>query len=440
MTGRVVCAILGGGRGTRLFPLTKERCKPAVPVAGKYRLIDIPVSNCLNSGYGRIFVMTQFNTASLHRHISRSYVFDALSERFVEILAAEQTYDRAEWYQGTADAIRRNLRHLGLNQASHLVVLSGDHLYRMNYAALVRHHDESGADLTVAAQPVSAFQAPSLGVLHVDRSGLVDAFHEKPREASALQEFALPEPAGYDPISCEPLTHLASMGIYVFRPAVLRQLLEASDLEDFGKQVIPHAISRHRVSAYPFGGYWEDIGDIATFYRANLDLTDPLPRFSLFDEAWPIYTRPRYLPPSKVAASAVERSIISDGCLIDRASIAHSIVGLRSVIGPGCEIADTILMGHDWYLEPESLTAEGGGPALEEAAEHPVGTPPLGIGAGVRLSGAIVDKNVHIGEGAIIRGNPGCGQNFDGDLYHVRDGIVVVPRGAILPPGIEIVV
>lgn len=426
MTDRVVCAILGGGRGTRLFPLTKERCKPAVPLAGKYRLIDVPVSNCLNSGFGRIFVMTQFNTASLHRHISRSYVFDALSERFVEILAAEQTFDRAEWYQGTADAIRRNLRHLRLHQASHLVVLSGDHLYRMDYAALVRHHDEAGADLTIAAQPVAASQAPSLGVLKMDRQGLVESFHEKPRDEATIDAFALPEPEGVDAATGEPLTHLASMGIYVFKPAVLRQLLEATELEDFGKQVIPRAIEHYRVAAYPFSGYWEDIGTISTFYRANLDLTEPVPRFNLFDEAWPIFTRPRYLPPSKVAASSVERSIISDGCNLDRATIRHSIVGLRSVLGPGCEIEDAILMGHDWYSEPQGSTAEGAGL-------------PLGLGAGCRISGAIIDKNVHLGEGAIIRGNPGSGHDFDADSYSIRDGIVVVPRGAVLPSGTEIV-
>jgi glucose-1-phosphate adenylyltransferase len=438
MTRRVVCAILGGGRGTRLFPLTKERCKPAVPVAGKYRLIDIPVSNCLNSGYGRIFVITQYNTASLHRHISRSYVFDALSERFVEILAAEQTLEGESWYQGTADAVRRNLRHLGLSQASHLLVLSGDHLYRMNYAQLVRHHDESGADLTVAAQPVPASQAPSLGVLRINAAGCVDSFHEKPREDAAVRDFALPEPAGADPTSGEPLTHLASMGIYVFKPSVLRDLLE-TDLEDFGKQVIPHAISRCRVAAYPFSGYWEDIGTISTFYRANLELTDPLPRFSLFDERWPIYTRPRYLPPAKIGASSVERSIVADGCCIDRATLRHSIIGLRSVLGAGCEVADSILMGHDYYADPESLTAEGGPPGLEEEPVHPRGTPTLGIGAGSCISGAIVDKNVHIGEGVIIRGDPGSGRDLDADLFNVRDGIVVIPRGAILPPGTEIV-
>lgn len=422
MPDNVVCAILGGGRGTRLFPLTKERCKPAVPLFGKYRLIDVPISNCLNSGYGRIFVLTQFNTASLHRHISRTYAFDALSERFVEILAAEQTLERGDWYQGTADAIRQNLRHLHLDQVSCVLVLSGDHLYRMDYREMVRHHQQAGAAITIAAKPVGRSQASSLGILQADREDIVVAFVEKPRDEKTIDEFALPEPAGTCPVTGEPLTHLASMGVYVFDPKMLRSLLAETDFGDFGSEVIPYAISCCRVAAFRFYGYWEDIGTIPAFYRANLEMTDPLPRMNLYDEDWPLYTRPRYLPPAKIASARVERSMVADGCIIEGAEIFHSIIGLRSVIAEGCQISDSVLMGHDFYAPPQGHQE------------------PPGIGRGCEISGAIVDKNTRLGEATVIRGRPGCGLDLDEDFYHVRDGIVVVPRGVVLPPGTHIVV
>lgn len=422
MADNVVCAILGGGRGTRLFPLTKERCKPAVPLFGKYRLIDVPISNCLNSGYGRIFVLTQFNTASLHRHISRTYVFDALSERFVEILAAEQTLERGDWYQGTADAIRQNLRHLRLDEASYVLVLSGDHLYRMDYREIVRHHQQAGAAVTVAAKLVPASQVSSLGVLRTDDRDLVVAFAEKPRDPAVIGEFALPHPAGLCPRTGEPLTHLASMGVYVFDAQVLRDLLEQTDFEDFGSELIPYAISCCRVAAFRFSGYWEDIGTVPAFYRANLSMTDPLPQMNLYDESWPLYTRPRYLPPAKIASARIERSLVADGCVIEGGEIYHSVVGLRSVIAEGCQIRDSVLMGHDFYARPED------------------NLPPLGVGPGCTIIGAIVDKNTRLGEATVIEGRPGCGLDFDEALYHVRDGIVVVPRGVVLPPGTRIVI
>ncbi len=442
MADDVVCAILGGGRGTRLFPLTKERCKPAVPLFGKYRLIDIPISNCLNSGYGRIFVVTQFNTASLHRHISRSYVFDALSERFVEILAADQTLDRGDWYQGTADAVRHNLRHLGLSQCSHVLILSGDHLYRMNYRDMIRHHEETAAAITIAAKAVPADQAGALGLLRAGPDDRVVAFAEKPKDPALLAEFELPRPAGKDPTTGCPLTHLASMGVYVFDTDVLRALLEDTDLEDFGSELIPHAISRHHVSAFQFSGYWEDIGTIPTFYRANLEMTDPLPRLNLYDEQWPLYTRPQYLPPAKVARCRIERSVVGDGSIIEGAEVCHSIVGIRSVIGEGCEIRDAVLMGLDFYAQPEAVIADGGGDGggACPGSGAIAGAPSLGLGPGCRISGAIVDKNARIGEATVVQGRPGCGKDLDADLYHVRDGIVVVPRGAVLPPNTEILV
>lgn len=428
---KVICAILGGGRGSRLFPLTKERCKPAVGLGGKYRLIDIPVSNCLNSGYGSIFVITQFNTESLHRHISRTYPFDALGGRFVEILSAEQTMEVSDWYQGTADAVRRNLRHLRLHQASHLLILSGDHLYRMDYRRLIACHDESEADITLAAQPVTASQAASLGVLKTSPDGRVVAFAEKPREETALRDLALAELVGEDPVSGEPLSHLASLGIYVFRPSLLRDLLAASDEEDFGGEVIPGAISGYKVVAFPFRGYWEDIGTISSFYRANLGLTDPAPRFDLFDPDWPIYTRARYLPPARVHGSTIRSSLVAEGSVVEAREIERSIVGVRSVIGRNCVIRDSILMGNDHYRAsavPQGRLADAAAPG------------DLGIQASCRIEGAIIDKNCRVGESVVIRGRPGSGVNADEDDYHVRDGIVIVPRSQTLSSGTQIVV
>lgn len=419
---RVVCAILGGGRGTRLYPLTRERCKPAVPLAAKYRLIDIPISNCLNSGYGRIFVVTQFNTASLHRHIARSYPFDALSGRSVAILAAEQTLQRMDWYQGTADAIRHNLRHLRLEDASHVLILSGDHLYRMDYRKLIGRHDDCGADVTIAVQPVTAAEAGALGVVRMDRDGMIASFAEKPG-SEKLTELQLPKPLGTDPETGEDLTHLASMGIYVFKPQVLVALLETTDYEDFGREVIPLAIGSHRVAAFVFGGYWRDIGTISAFYAANLDLTRPVPRFDIFDPSWPIYTRARYLPPAKLEKADVRGCLVAEGCIIVGSRIAGSVVGLRSVVASGCQIRNSILMGHDFYEFS---------PAADGIA--------LGIGADCHIEGAIIDKNVRIGDGVVIRGRPGSGIDVDAGHYFVRDGIVIVPRSQTVEPGAEIAV
>jgi glucose-1-phosphate adenylyltransferase len=399
-------------------------------VGGKYRLIDIPISNCVNSGYGRVFVITQFNTASLHRHISRTYSFDALSERSVEILAAEQTLEDTDWYQGTADAVRQNLRHLRLHDASHVLILSGDHLCRMDYRQIVYHHDNQHADVTLAAQPVTAQQAREFGVLKLAKDGTVPAFAEKPNDEATLREFAVQPPQGRDPASGEPLTHLASLGIYVFRPAVLRELLESSTQEDFGRQIIPLAISRCRVSAFPFGGYWEDIGTIATYYRASLELTDPLPRFNLYDQRWPIYTRPRYLPPAKLDNTRLRNALIADGAVVSGSEVERSIVGLRTIVRDGCQIRNSVLMGQDFY--------EHASPAPPTGRPAPSRSPRLGIGPECRIEGAIVDKNVRIGEGVTIRGRPGSGHDRDESLYCVRDGIVIIPRAEVVPAGTHI--
>ena len=421
----VICTILGGGRSARLFPLTRDRCKPAVPVGGKYRLIDIPISNCLNSGYGRILVMTQFNTASLHRHISRAYPFDALADRSIEILAAQQTLETSDWYQGTADAARQNLRHMHFPHASHMLILSGDHLYRMNYQDLIRHHDDADADVTLTVQPVTATQARGFGLVKVNSDHTVTAFAEKPDDDDLLNEFALPEPVGHDPASAEPLTHMASLGIYVFRPDVLRDLLENSDFEDFGQEVIPAAIEHRRVTAYPFTDYWADIGTISAFYQAGLELTSPLPRFNLYDQGWPIYTRSRYLPPAKLTDADIRSSIVAEGSIITGSRIERSIVGIRSVVGSDCLIRDTILMGSDYYDPAAPVPERGSHTALADL--------PLGIGTDCSIEGAIVDKNVCIDGGVVIKGRPGTGVNADDDAYCIRDGIVIVPRSQVLP-------
>ncbi len=428
----VICAILGGGRGSRLFPLTKERCKPAVPVGGKYRLIDIPISNCLNSGYSRIYVITQFNTASLHRHIARTYPFDAMSGRFVEVLAAQQTLGSADWYQGTADAVRQNLSHMRLGEASHLLILSGDHLYRMDYSEMTRYQDQCGADAVLAAQPVTGAQARKLGILKVDSEGGVIAFAEKPQDEALLREFTLPCCPERQGAPNSQLTHMASLGIYLFRPDVLRDLLASSTHEDFGRQVIPSAIDTHKVVAFPFESYWEDIGTIPAFYRANLDLAAPLPRFNLYDQSWPIYTRARYLPPAKLQDAQVDNSFLAEGAIVSGCRIANSIIGLRSIIRPNCMIRDSVVMGYDYY-EPAA-------PVQLRPDQPTSACPSPGIGPRCGISGAVLDKNVSIGEAVVIRGQPGSGIDEDTEAYYVRDGIVVVPRNAVVPAGTEIVV
>jgi glucose-1-phosphate adenylyltransferase len=410
---RTIAVIMGGGRGTRLYPLTKERAKPAVPLAGKYRLIDIPVSNCINSGLREISVLTQFNTASLHRHIRTTYNFDTFSNGFVNILAAEQTMDSDDWYQGTSDAVRKNLRHLHLDQTDNVLILSGDQLYRMDFRELLEVHEQNEADATLAVLPVTRAEAPSLGVLQVEGQRIVD-FVEKPQAEAELERLALTQPSGNR-------THLASMGIYVFKQEVLRELLADESQEDFGKQIIPEAIHSCKVCAFTFDGYWEDIGTIRAFYEANLEMTHVRPRFNFFDEEAPIYTHPRNLPPAKINRCAMENSVLADGCILDECAISGSLVGVRTIIGKGTCLKNTVVMGLD-YFESEARR-------LDAHASIP-----LGIGRDCRITSALLDKNVRLGDGVVITDKTGVA-DCETDLYCVRDGIVIIPRGTTVPSG-----
>ena len=412
----VIGVILGGGQGTRLFPLTQLRSKPAVPIGGKYRLIDIPISNCLHSGVNRIFALTQFNSASLHRHISTTYRFDSFSDGFVEILAAEQTQDSVAWYQGTADAVRRQLRHLLSRRADQVLILSGDHLYRMDYRAFVEEHRARSADVSIAVKPVTRQAAPALGIVQVNAQGQIVDFREKPQDEAALDALRLP---AADSEAC----YLASMGIYVFEPQVLVSLLMGSDQDDFGKHIIPSAIHKVGVFAHTFEGYWEDIGTIRSFYEANLALTDRPPPFDFYRADAPIYTHARFLAGTRLENCHIERGIICEGSSIQSARIERSVIGIRSVIGANCRIANTIVMGADSEESPADR--------VRNAAQ---GTPDIGIGANSAITGAIIDKNARIGEGVCIT-NKDRGVEADETNYHIRDGIVVVPKDAVIPSG-----
>jgi len=411
----VMALILGGGRGTRLYPLTKLRAKPAVPIGGKYRLIDIPISNCLNSGVHKIYVLTQFLSASLHRHIYQTYKFDVFSGGFVYILAAEETPSGMDWYQGTADAVRKQLPRFAHARVEDILILSGDHLYRMDYAEFVELHREERADVTIAVQPVARAAAPRFGILKTDEDGRITSFHEKPQgdELDGLESL---------PDSDKP--YMASMGIYLFRSDVLRKVLEESDVEDFGKQIIPAAIENLRVYAFPFDGYWEDIGTIRALYEANLALTLPEPPFEFFDPQHPIYTRPRFLPSSWVTGCHLERTVLAEGCLIWQSDIRESVLGLRSVIGPDAQVTRTVMMGADFYETPE-----------RKAENRHLGRPDVGIGRDSIIEGAIIDKNARIGEGVTIRPHAPDEGMVETENYVIRDGVVVVPKNAVIPDG-----
>ncbi|MCK4449579.1 MAG: glucose-1-phosphate adenylyltransferase [Anaerolineae bacterium] len=411
----VMALILGGGRGTRLYPLTKLRAKPAVPIGGKYRLIDIPISNCLNSGIHKIYALTQFLSASLHRHIYQTYKFDVFSDGFVYILAAEETPSGMEWYQGTADAVRKQLPRFAHARVKDLLILSSDHLYRMDYAEFVELHREKRADVTIAVQPVTCADAPRFGILKTDEEGRIISFHEKPRpdELDGLESI---------PDSDKP--YLASMGVYLFRADMLRQVLVESDAEDFGKQVIPAAIESLRVYAFPFDGYWEDIGTIRALYEANLALTLPDPPFDFYDPNNPIYSRPRFLPSSRADGCHLERTVLAEGCLIEQSDIRESVIGLRSVIGPDARVTRTVVMGADFYETPG-----------RKAENRRRDRPDVGIGRGSIIEGAIIDKNARIGEGVTIRPHAPGEDMAKAENYVIQDGIVVVPKNAVIPDG-----
>lgn len=413
-TKDILAVIMGGGQGTRLYPLTKVRAKPAVPIGGKYRLIDIPISNCINSNIDRIALLTQFNSVSLHRHITRTYNFDPFHRGWVQIWAAEQTILNDTWYQGTADAVRQQLFEIHSTGADYTLILAGDHLYRMDYGLMAQHMWEHGGDISIALQPVSLEAAPRLGILKKGADQLVTDFVEKPKEPAIQQSFICRE----DPS----LPLLGSMGIYLFKTSVLDDLLRELDVDDFGKEVIPHAIHSHKVVGYDFEGYWEDIGTIRSFYQANLDLTRPSPPFNFYDVNQPIYTHARFLPGSIVAGGQMKAVSLADGCTIGKAEIAHSVIGLRSQIKDGAVIKDTVIMGADYFEED----------ILKQSSI------PIGIGENSYIEGAIIDKNARIGERVVIKPFP-LGTEMDGENWFIRDGIPVIPKSVSIPPGTEII-
>jgi glucose-1-phosphate adenylyltransferase len=422
----VLGVIMGGGEGRRLFPLTKERSKPAVPIAGKYRLVDIPISNCINSNIRHIYILTQFNSASLHRHIHQSYAFDRFSRGFVEILAAQQTTGGSSWYQGTADAVRQNLRYFLEQDYEYIVILSGDQLYRMDFRRVLQQHLESYADITIAAKPVTRCEAKWLGILQVNEEKRIVRFVEKPKDDKLLDDLKIQDPLlSHVRITSSEDHYLASMGIYVFNRDILRKVLD-NDTTDFGKHIIPNAIDRHRVSAYIFQGYWEDVGTIRSFFDANLALCSLKPSFNFFDRDAPVYTHARFLPASKVVESDIRTALIADGCVILRSRIENTVIGVRSFIGADCELRDTVLMGCDFYETQHEM--------LEEDA---MGIPHMSIGRGSKIERAIIDKNVHIGEGVVITDKSKC-PDFDGPNYCIRDGIVIIPKNAVIPAGTRI--
>jgi glucose-1-phosphate adenylyltransferase len=424
MTNKVLAVILGGGAGTRLYPLTASRSKPAVPIAGKYRLVDIPISNCLNSGITRMFVLTQFNSASLNRHIKNTYHFSAFSKAFVDILAAEQTPDNPTWYQGTADAVRQCLRHLGPFEGEYILILSGDQLYQTNLMDMINHHAERKADISIATIPVAAREASDFGIMKMDGNGYITSFIEKPKRDLLKDWESDTGPA----MQSKGRHYLASMGIYIFNRQLLQDLLqnEYVDATDFGKEILPQSLGKYKVASYQYDGYWTDIGNIYSFFEANLGLTNDIPDFNLFDNNNSIYTRARMLPPAKISGTTLEKTIIAEGCIINASRIENSVIGIRTRIGSGTTIVSSYLMGIDFYETIEEI---------EHDKSH--GLPSVGIGNRCYIRNAIVDKNCRIGDDVRINGGPHL-ENADHALYTVKDGIVVIKKGAVLPNGFVI--
>jgi glucose-1-phosphate adenylyltransferase len=425
MSKSILAVILGGGAGTRLYPLTASRSKPAVPIAGKYRLVDIPISNCLNSGISRMFVLTQFNSASLNRHIKNTYHFSAFSSAFVDILAAEQTPDNPTWYQGTADAVRQSLRHIKTFPSEYVLILSGDQLYQMDFMEMVNNHIDSGADISIATIPVVEREAPDFGILKKNDDGFITSFIEKPKGAELLKEWKSDTGAEMQAAGKH---WLASMGIYIFNRKLMFDLLEDEfkDGTDFGKEIIPQSLSKYKVASFQYDGYWTDIGNIYSFYEANLGLTKEVPDFNLFDNTKSIYTRARMLPPAKVSGTTLEKALIAEGCIINAARIENSVIGIRSRIGYGSTIVSSYLMGNDYFETIEEI---------DDA--HSQGTPNVGIGNRCFIKNALVDKNCRIGDDVQINGGSHL-ENTDHPLYTVKEGIVVIKKGAVVPNGFVI--
>jgi glucose-1-phosphate adenylyltransferase len=422
----LLAVILGGGAGKRLFPLTRDRSKPAVPLGGKYRLVDVPISNCINSDVIRMFVLTQYNSASLNKHVATTYRFSNFADGFVEILAAEQTPDSSHWFRGTADAVRQVLPHIRDWRIDTLLILSGDHLYRMDYRKFLARHDESNADITIAVIPIVPDSASEFGLLKTDSEGRVIEFREKP-EGEALEAMRVDTSTlGLSPEEALARPYLASMGIYIFNYDRLEEVLaEDKSRLDFGKEIIPGSIHKYNVQAYLFDGYWEDIGTIGAFYKANLDMTTALPPFNLFDAEAPLLTRSRYLPPSKIDDCEIRNSIISEGCIINGARINNSLIGLRSRLGNGSQIEASYMMGADYYQTLEAMQVD-----LE------AGRPWIGVGQGTIVRRAIVDKNARIGAGVRLLNEAGI-EEADGPngSYYIRDRIIIVPKNGLIPDG-----
>jgi len=418
MNSKVLSVVLGGGQGSRLYPLTDTRSKPAVPIAGKYRLVDIPISNCLNSGIERIFVLTQFNSASLNKHIKNTYHFSFFSEAFVDILAAEQTPGNSTWFQGTADAVRQSLGHLVQHQCDYILILSGDQLYQMDFGEMVRSHEASGAEISIATIPVNARDASDFGILKADENNLITSFIEKPKQ-ELLPEWK--SEVG-DDLKSKGKEYLASMGIYLFNRKLLLELLENNTRTDFGKEIIPQSLGDHKVISYKFEGYWTDIGNIHSFFEANIGLTDDIPEFNLFDKK-SIYSRARMLPPSKISGTTLEKTIIADGCIINASRIERSIIGIRTRIGIGTTIVNSYVMGGDRYQTLNELND-----AVK--AKQPI----MGIGERCYIKNAIIDKNCFIGNDVRINGGNHL-ENGDFKTHTIKDGIVVVKKLAVISNG-----
>jgi glucose-1-phosphate adenylyltransferase len=419
----VVTIVLAGGQGSRLYPLTKIRSKPAVPIAGRFRLIDISLSNCLHSGLRKIFILTQFATESLHRHLFLTYRFDEFSRGFLTVLSAQQTLENRDWYQGTADAVRQNLSFLR-DKGDLVLILSGDHLYRMDYDRFIDFHLSRKSEISISVTPIAAAEAAEFGVMKLNRRGRLTSFVEKPKAPADLERLRIPGDVfrGLG-LKAPGKTHLASMGVYLFNAGVLKELLDRSEFKDFGREVIPEAIQKYRVYGYLFDDYWRDIGTIRSFYEANLDLTLPLPKFNFYDEKRPIFTHARYLPGSKILCSEVDHSILCEGSIINRSKISHSIIGIRSRIGEGSAVDRTVVMGADYFESQEEVENSLRG-----------GLPPIGIGRDCLIRGAIIDKNSRIGNRVKIVNERAIAYQ-ETDDYVIQDGIIVVPKHAAIPDG-----
>ncbi len=423
MNKNALAIILGGGQGSRLAPLTESRSKPAVPIAGKYRLVDIPISNCINSNIKRMFVLTQFNSASLNQHIKNTYQFSHFSNAFVDILAAEQTPHNPTWFQGTADAVRQCMQYFMNHDFDYALILSGDQLYQMDFNEMIEAHEKNGASITIATLPVNAKDAPEFGILKTDENSFITSFIEKPN-ADLLPQWTSDVS---DEMQSEGRNYLASMGIYIFNRDLLVQLMANPETTDFGKEIIPQAIGKEKVLSYQYEGYWTDIGNIDSFFDANLGLTDDIPKFNLFHNSSKIYTRARTLPPSKITGGTfIDKSIIAEGCIINNAKIEHSVIGIRSRIGKGSTVSNTYIMGNDFYQNLDEINHN---------LEHNI--PNLGIGTNCVIDNTIIDKNCKIGNNVVLKGGKHL-ENKNSALYTIKDGIIIIKKKSTLPDGFTI--